>query len=128
MFFTKCIIELTSVWFYQGTTNGSTTRSDEATPGVPTPSPWPTLSLELDAAAAWGRKLYPPGATPTRTGAGLMFGLHHHQDPSTGLHHHQPRGPSLKEEPLTRGWMQSGITDQNGWVFVIIQDVRFFFS
>ncbi|CAG9766896.1 unnamed protein product [Ceutorhynchus assimilis] len=94
--------------------NGSTTRSDESTPGVPTPSPWPTLSLELDAAAAWGRKLYPPGATPTRTGAGLMFGLHHHQDPGTGLHHHQPRGPSLKEEPLARGWMQGGVADPNG--------------
>ncbi|XP_066149667.1 transcription factor collier isoform X3 [Euwallacea fornicatus] len=43
-----------------------------------------------------------------------MFGLHHHQDSGAGLHHHQPRGPSLKEEPLTRGWMQGGITDQNG--------------
>ncbi|XP_050294033.1 transcription factor collier isoform X1 [Anthonomus grandis grandis] len=43
-----------------------------------------------------------------------MFGLHHHQDPGTGLHHHQPRGPSLKEEPLARGWMQGGVTDQNG--------------
>ncbi|KAL1517140.1 hypothetical protein ABEB36_000946 [Hypothenemus hampei] len=43
-----------------------------------------------------------------------MFGLHHHHDPSGGLHHHQPRGPSLKEEPLARGWMQSGVADQNG--------------
>ncbi|XP_068908844.1 transcription factor collier isoform X3 [Tenebrio molitor] len=45
-----------------------------------------------------------------------MFGLHHHQD-ATGLHHHhQPRGPSLKEEPLstTRSWMQPTVPDQNG--------------
>ncbi|CAH0553239.1 unnamed protein product [Brassicogethes aeneus] len=45
-----------------------------------------------------------------------MFGLHHHQD-ATGLHHHhQPRGPSLKEEPLStaRSWMQSTGPDQNG--------------
>ncbi|CAH1119008.1 unnamed protein product [Phaedon cochleariae] len=45
-----------------------------------------------------------------------MFGLHHHQD-ATGLHHHhQPRGPSLKEEPLStaRSWMQTTVSDQNG--------------
>lgn len=51
-------------------------------------------------------------------GPGLMFGLHHHQD-ATGLHHHhQPRGPSLKEEPLTtaRSWMQTTVSDQNGYV------------
>ncbi|XP_057655279.1 transcription factor collier isoform X2 [Diorhabda carinulata] len=45
-----------------------------------------------------------------------MFGLHHHQD-ATGLHHHhQPRGPSLKEEPLStaRSWMQGTVSDQNG--------------
>ncbi|XP_044258308.1 transcription factor collier isoform X2 [Tribolium madens] len=45
-----------------------------------------------------------------------MFGLHHHQD-ATGLHHHhQPRGPSLKEEPLstTRSWMQPTVPDQTG--------------
>ncbi|XP_060526367.1 transcription factor collier isoform X2 [Cylas formicarius] len=45
-----------------------------------------------------------------------MFGLHHHQDAGAGTlhHHHQPRGPSLKEEPLARGWMQGGVADQNG--------------
>ncbi|XP_045483035.1 transcription factor collier isoform X1 [Harmonia axyridis] len=47
-----------------------------------------------------------------------MFGLHHHQDHATsGLHHHhQPRGPSLKEEPLssTRAWMQPSVQDQTG--------------
>ncbi|XP_025828869.1 transcription factor collier isoform X1 [Agrilus planipennis] len=47
-----------------------------------------------------------------------MFGLHHHQDATAGLHHHhhhQPRGPSLKEEPLTaaRSWMSTSIQDPN---------------
>ncbi|KAI5747858.1 hypothetical protein M8J77_019248 [Diaphorina citri] len=92
-----------------------------------TASPWPpTLSLsgtvDLDpvtAAAAWGRKLYPPPGH-------RMFGLHHHQDASAGLHHHhhhhQPRGPvtTLKEEPLSssqlaaaRSWMQPSVVDQS---------------
>ncbi|XP_022906622.1 transcription factor collier isoform X4 [Onthophagus taurus] len=45
-----------------------------------------------------------------------MFGLHHHQDAAGLHHHHQPRGPSLKEEPLTatRSWMQPTVPDQNG--------------
>ncbi|XP_031333971.1 transcription factor collier-like [Photinus pyralis] len=45
-----------------------------------------------------------------------MFGLHHHQDAAGLHHHHQPRGPSLKEEPLTttRAWMQPSMQDQNG--------------
>ncbi|XP_044762100.1 transcription factor collier isoform X4 [Coccinella septempunctata] len=109
------------------------TRSDESlTPsersgsgGYPTTSPWPALSLpapELDpVAAAWGRKLYSgsAGAGPrVAAGPGLMFGLHHHQDHATGglHHHHQPRGPSLKEEPLssTRAWMQPSVQDQSG--------------
>ncbi|KAJ8911630.1 hypothetical protein NQ315_015171 [Exocentrus adspersus] len=98
------------------------TRSDEGHPverGYPTASPWPALSLtghELDpVAAAWGRKLYPGTGTSRVAGPGLMFGLHHHQDATAGLHHHhQPRGPSLKEEPLTtaRSWMQSTVSDQ----------------
>ncbi|KAG5895393.1 hypothetical protein JTB14_018747 [Gonioctena quinquepunctata] len=100
-----------------------TTRSDEGHPaerGYPTASPWPALSLtahELDpVAAAWGRKLYPGTGTSRVAGPGLMFGLHHHQDASGLHHHHQPRGPSLKEEPLTstRSWMQSSVSDQNG--------------
>ncbi|RZC31753.1 hypothetical protein BDFB_005587 [Asbolus verrucosus] len=46
-----------------------------------------------------------------------MFGLHHHQDAAGLHHHHQPRGPSLKEEPLstTRSWMQPAVPDQNGY-------------
>lgn len=99
------------------------TRSDESHPverGYPTASPWPALSLptpDLDpVTAAWGRKLYPGTGAPRVAGPGLMFGLHHHQD-ATGLHHHhQPRGPSLKEEPLStaRSWMQPSVPDQNG--------------
>ncbi|KAK9751466.1 Transcription factor COE1 helix-loop-helix domain [Popillia japonica] len=100
------------------------TRSDEQNHpverGYPTASPWPALSLpapDLDpVAAAWGRKLYPGTGTPRVTGPGLMFGLHHHQDATSLHHHHQPRGPSLKEEPLTttRSWMQPTVPDQNG--------------
>ncbi|KAK9885049.1 hypothetical protein WA026_009272 [Henosepilachna vigintioctopunctata] len=109
------------------------TRSDESLPpsersgsgGYPTTSPWPALSLpapELDpVAAAWGRKLYSGSAAAgprVAAGPGLMFGLHHHQDHASGglHHHHQPRGPSLKEEPLssTRAWMQPSVQDQNG--------------
>lgn len=115
------------------------TRSDESLPpsersgsgGYPTTSPWPALSLpapELDpVAAAWGRKLYSgsAGAGPrVAAGPGLMFGLHHHQDHATGglHHHHQPRGPSLKEEPLssTRAWMQPSVQDQTGWATILI--------
>ncbi|KAF5297229.1 hypothetical protein FQR65_LT10045 [Abscondita terminalis] len=99
------------------------TRSDENNPaerGYPTASPWPALSLpapDLDpVAAAWGRKLYPGTGGPRVAGPGLMFGLHHHQDAAGLHHHHQPRGPSLKEEPLTttRAWMQPSMQDQNG--------------
>ncbi|XP_065157423.1 transcription factor collier isoform X5 [Atheta coriaria] len=45
-----------------------------------------------------------------------MFGLHHHQDAGGLHHHHQPRGPSLKEEPITttRAWMQPTVPDQTG--------------
>lgn len=99
------------------------TRSDESNPverGYPTASPWPALSLpapDLDpVAAAWGRKFYPSTGGPRVAGPGLMFGLHHHQDAAGLHHHHQPRGPSLKEEPLTttRSWMQPTVPDQNG--------------
>ncbi|KAF5295276.1 hypothetical protein FQA39_LY13141 [Lamprigera yunnana] len=99
------------------------TRSDESNPaerGYPTASPWPALSLpapDLDpVAAAWGRKLYPGTGGPRVAGPGLMFGLHHHQDAAGLHHHHQPRGPSLKEEPLTttRAWMQPSMQDQTG--------------
>lgn len=99
------------------------TRSDESNPlerGYPTASPWPALSIpapELDpVAAAWGRKLYPGSGAPRVAAPGLMFGLHHHQEAAGLHHHHQPRGPSLKEEPLTatRAWMQPTVPDQNG--------------
>lgn len=101
------------------------TRSDESNPverGYPTASPWPALSLpapDLDpVAAAWGRKLYSGSGGPRVAGSGLMFGLHHHQDATSLHHHHQPRGPSLKEEPLTasRSWMQPSVPDQNGYL------------
>ncbi|XKL69375.1 hypothetical protein PGB90_007144 [Kerria lacca] len=62
-------------------------------------------------AAAWGRKFYSPTSR--------FQTLHHHTDSTSAAlhhhhhHHHQPRGPAvttaLKEEPLSRSWMQTGM-------------------